>query len=1570
MSLETKDLIDVIVPVYRGLAETRRCLESVLSQPQQCKYELIVINDASPEPELAAWLDELAATQRITLLRHTDNAGFVVTANRGLALHPQRNVVLLNSDTEVNGDWLDRLIRCARTDERIGTVTPFSNNATICSYPRFCEENDLPEELSLAELDGLFAEVNAGQAIAIPTAVGFCMYIARSCLEQTGYFDEPGFGRGYGEENDFCRRAADIGFTHLLCANTFVYHQGAVSFGGERVQLSQQALAVLENRYAGYGELIAAHVATDPARLARRRVDLARLLRSPRPRLLLVTHNLLGGTEKHVQDLARLLESQCEVLILRPSEFGRVVVEWARYGEEFRLYFNLPGEFDVLIDFLQKVDCGRIHFHHLIGFPPLIATLPKRLAVSYDYTLHDYFAICPQVNLTLADGRYCGEPDEPGCNTCLAARPAPWRLNIASWREFFSTLLQGADRVFAPSQDTLGRYRRYFPAVNFWHLPHPEFRQVNVLVLGRLSPAKGGWQLEACARDAKRRRLPLLFQVLGAADYDRPSSTTSRVLTGLPLVFSGDYEDSTLSSLIATARADVIYFPALWPETYSYTLSAALQTGLPIVAPSLGAFPERLASYSQAHLIHWDSAPALVNDLLFQVAGINQSLSPDNSVQVMQTSARYLEIYWPTITRSRSVLSHSCLLEILDPVLAPWQLHVKLPERPIHLLGRNQLIAVLDELTGSIAVKTPTVESIINWRNRLLAEQSALREELDQQRLSLETVTSRHRTELTDKYDSEIHRLNGELSYLKYTVDELYASTSWKITKPLRIISIKTAKLRHSFYSILDGDKKRLFKIIAKYRNRLNKFRHRIQQQFPNISCFFIEPPLYLVRWFFRPIARIIFYKIFNDMLYEATVAPPFSKFRDTKIGLVNDLPHFNPSECFENSETSFAPKVTIIVPSYNHDQFLRKRLDSIYQQTYRNFNVILLDDCSSDSSKEILNEYMADYPAITKAVFNSKNTGNIFLQWKNGINIAEGDLIWIAETDDFCDKNFLETLVPFFMDETIHLAYAKSVFIGEDDQPIAFAFDDYLSELNPEKWLTDYVESAHNEVINFIGKKNTIPNVSSVLFRKPQNCPLFSDKNWLNMKICGDWVFYLYLLRGAKIAFTNRTLNYYRFHTANSSTGTYKKSTYYKEHEFVAKTIAQLYPVPDDTLYANRAYIERFWEQNIEDLDKSYLDSLYNMQEVLKEKSERLPNILMVAYSFSTGGGEIFPIRLANELKKKGYGMTFFNFNRESVNTSVKKMLSSDIPIYECTSRIGNLDKMLEIFGIEIIHTHHASTEHFFATHMKNSRKNVKHIATMHGMYETLEAVHINNNLPTILHGVDLWVYIAEKNLELFKSKQYYDEKRFIKIGNGMEPPHIYPLDRKKLEIPGNAFVLCQASRAMPEKGWEEAISIITEARNLCGKDIHLLLLGDGVVYQSLRSQQLPNYIHLLGFKTNPVDYYAISDMGFLPSRFHGESFPLSIIECLFAGKPFIASNLGEIRSMLNTEDGMAGAVFDLDHWEIPIKTVAQLVADFAENQEIYNKAKALTQKVAGRFDIKHIVSDYEKAYKKLLTF
>ncbi len=273
--------IDVIVPVYRGLAETRHCLESVLAYRQQHPYELIVIDDASPEPELAAYLDTLATNQSITLLRQTANAGFVAAINRGLALHPERDVVLLNSDTEVSGDWLDRLARCAATGEQIGTVTPFSNNATICSYPRFCEANLLPKGLDLVELDRLFQRANAGRWLEIPTGVGCCMYVRRACLTAVGGFDESQFGLGYGEENDFCMRASKAGWRHLLCADTFVHHIGGVSFSDRAVELRAQAQATLEVLHPEYPVQVQTFISQDPARALRHAVDLERARLSP-----------------------------------------------------------------------------------------------------------------------------------------------------------------------------------------------------------------------------------------------------------------------------------------------------------------------------------------------------------------------------------------------------------------------------------------------------------------------------------------------------------------------------------------------------------------------------------------------------------------------------------------------------------------------------------------------------------------------------------------------------------------------------------------------------------------------------------------------------------------------------------------------------------------------------------------------------------------------------------------------------------------------------------------------------------------------------------------------------------------------------------------------------------------------------------------------------------------------------------------------------------------------------------------------------------------------------------------
>ncbi|MEY3521791.1 MAG: hypothetical protein RLZZ177_2506, partial [Pseudomonadota bacterium] len=176
-------VVDVIIPVYRGLEDTQRSVLSVLASPCQTAWHLVVINDCSPEPEVTHWLRELAAQEPlITLLENEENLGFVATVNRGMRLHPDRDVLLLNSDTEVANDWLDRIQRAAYAQPQVASVTPFSNNATICSYPRFCEGNDLPAGWTTAQLDLLCAKHLAGQTVEVPTGVGFCMYIRRACL--------------------------------------------------------------------------------------------------------------------------------------------------------------------------------------------------------------------------------------------------------------------------------------------------------------------------------------------------------------------------------------------------------------------------------------------------------------------------------------------------------------------------------------------------------------------------------------------------------------------------------------------------------------------------------------------------------------------------------------------------------------------------------------------------------------------------------------------------------------------------------------------------------------------------------------------------------------------------------------------------------------------------------------------------------------------------------------------------------------------------------------------------------------------------------------------------------------------------------------------------------------------------------------------------------------------------------------------------------------------------------------------------------------------------------------------
>lgn len=223
-------------------------------------------------------------------------------------------------------------------------------------------------------------------------------------------------------------------------------------------------------------------------------------------------------------------------------------------------------------------------------------------------------------------------------------------------------------------------------------------------------------------------------------------------------------------------------------------------------------------------------------------------------------------------------------------------------------------------------------------------------------------------------------------------------------------------------------------------------------------------------------------------------------------------------------------PLVSVIVPNFNHANFLERRLESIFNQSYSNIEVILLDDCSVDNSREILSEY-AKNPKVSHCVFNEINSGNTFIQWHKGIQLAKGDFIWIAESDDSCKHNLIEELIkPLIEDEKIVLSYAQSNKINEVDE-ITGSWLDYTLNLDNSAFDRKFVMEGTVFVGKFLIHKNVIPNASAVIFRYQKNISEYItvDKE---LRYCGDWIFYFKLLLNNKVAFTPEKLNNFRYHS------------------------------------------------------------------------------------------------------------------------------------------------------------------------------------------------------------------------------------------------------------------------------------------------------------------------------------------------------------------------------------------------------------------------------------------------------
>lgn len=224
---------------------------------------------------------------------------------------------------------------------------------------------------------------------------------------------------------------------------------------------------------------------------------------------------------------------------------------------------------------------------------------------------------------------------------------------------------------------------------------------------------------------------------------------------------------------------------------------------------------------------------------------------------------------------------------------------------------------------------------------------------------------------------------------------------------------------------------------------------------------------------------------------------------------------------------------VSVIIPNYNHAKYLQQRLESVFNQTYQNFEVILLDDCSTDTSRTLLTKY-AKLPKVSHCIFNEKNSGSPFKQWEKGINLAKGAYIWIAESDDYCDVTFLEKTVQVLAaTKQAGIAYCQTIDINEKGDTLLHRIQ-YTKQFEPNIWEHNFVMEGISFVKSYMSIKNVIPNASAVIFKKELVDSIFSV-SLLEMRMCGDWFFWIQLILKKDIIFLAEDLNYFRNHDAVS---------------------------------------------------------------------------------------------------------------------------------------------------------------------------------------------------------------------------------------------------------------------------------------------------------------------------------------------------------------------------------------------------------------------------------------------------
>lgn len=701
---------------------------------------------------------------------------------------------------------------------------------------------------------------------------------------------------------------------------------------------------------------------------------------------------------------------------------------------------------------------------------------------------------------------------------------------------------------------------------------------------------------------------------------------------------------------------------------------------------------------------------------------------------------------------------------------------------------------------------------------------------------------------------------------------------------------------------------------------------------------------------------------------------------------------------------------VSVIIPNYNHAEYLPQRIESILNQTRLPDEIFFLDDASEDDSVAIAKRYAAKSPIPFTIVKNEVNSGSTFKQWLKGFSLVTGDLVWIAESDDWCETDFLERLIPEFYDEDVKLAFCQSAIAGATGEIYAPDYTGYTDEISRTRWLSHYSISSAKEIAVALSQKNTIPNASAVLFRSPELREV--TLSLLKYRLCGDWWFYLWRIQDGKISFIPKSLNYHRRHPKTVTHNIEKENRSIEEALLVKAELFERECLPYNSICRSLAWT--IYEYNrlgrLHSLERSELMQNPDMEGVLSRIGRNFEpisrnggiRVLIILPDMEVGGGQIAAIRLANAMATDNT-VFLVNARPDRYDSSLEETVDSRVLFLEGTlgqsqwatdreqgapthnnlaegqARLSVLINLAKFHRIEVIHTHVWWADRLGFRLAK--AMNIPWVIHMHGSYEDLIYnptidPEFSKLLAPLMQTVAGVIYGSTKNLEVFERHREFKLPKLVKIFNGFDASQVPDMKFHPSPKQKGIMKFCLCSRAIPEKGWEQAIKAVLNINCLPAEErgyrkAHLALIGGGDFADTLRDRfNSEDCLEFHGQMTQPVNVIKDCDVGLLPSYFISETVPSTVIEYLVCGLPVIATDVGSIPEMLRVGNIEAGLVLPIGPGRtINVDMLTSLLLRYMIDDQLFLLHRENTSKVfESLFDMNKIRNDTVVFYKSLI--